>query len=623
MKFVNKVAIASSALLLLTITFLSVIQYFSVKSKLSVTIENSIDDIVHGVKNTVASELGGKKGIAEYATTLAKENPTNQHITNVISYQDIKSEFLLVGGGYESDGSFFKNDPDWNPGSEWDPRARPWYIKAKKEGKLIITEPYADSATGEILISVATPLITNGNFIGSIFFDLSLAGLSDLVNQVTLFDAGYIFIVSEGGVIVAHPDGKMNGKNIKSLLPNSPIQTSKIDRPEIDGEEFNLRFAKIPGQDWYIGVLLNENIAYKAINDMRSQVIIFAILSLLVSVVVLLVLMKRLLLPLDNLNEAIKNIASGDGDLSKRLSTNTDVEFADLANGFNTFTGNLQEQIKLLKNYGDEVKKGTQITQQGAHQSDTSIAEQLQEIEQLATAMNEMSVTSADVANNAQGAAAAAEEANDASLEGVNIVGQTTSSITALSNNIEDTVKDVETLEDATHSIETILQVINDIAEQTNLLALNAAIEAARAGEQGRGFAVVADEVRTLASRTQDSTTEIRAMIDKLQSGVKSVVTAMQSSQQAAAQSVEKAELTGQALEQICESINKISDMNMQIASAAEEQSSVADEINQNTVKIKDISLSVSEHSHKTNDAIEMQTTSINKQNQILDSFKV
>ena len=113
MKFVNKVAIASSALLLLTITFLSVIQYFSVKSKLSVTIENSIDDIVHGVKNTVASELSGEKGIAEYATTLAEENPTNQHITNVISYPEIKSEFLLVGGGYESDGSYFKNDPDW------------------------------------------------------------------------------------------------------------------------------------------------------------------------------------------------------------------------------------------------------------------------------------------------------------------------------------------------------------------------------------------------------------------------------------------------------------------------------------------------------------------------------
>lgn len=623
MKFVNKVAIASSVLLLLTITFLSVIQYFSVKSKLSVTIENSIDDIVHGVKNTVASELSGKKGIAEYATTLAEEDLSNAHITQVISYPEIKNEFLLVGGGYESDGSNFKNDPNWNPGPEWDPRVRPWYIKAKKENTLIITEPYADSATGEILISVATPLESQGQFMGSIFFDLSLAGLSDLVNQVTLFDAGYIFIVSEGGVIVAHPDGKMNGKNIKSLLPNSPIQTSRSDHPIIDGEEYNLRFAKIPEQDWYIGVLLNEDIAYKAINDMRSQVIVFAALSIVVSVIVLLLLMKKLLLPLDNLNDAIKNIASGDGDLRKRLSTNTDVEFAELAQGFNAFTGNLQEQIKRLKNYGDEVKQGTEITQQGAHESEASISEQLQEIELLATAMNEMTVTSSDVASNAQGAAAAAEEANNASLEGVDIVGQTTSSITALSQSIEGTVQDVETLEDATHNIETILQVINDIAEQTNLLALNAAIEAARAGEQGRGFAVVADEVRTLASRTQDSTTEIRAMIDKLQGGVKSVVSAMQSSQQAATQSVEKAELTGQALAQICDSISKITDMNIQIASAAEQQSSVAEEINQNTVKIKDISLAVSEHSHKTNEAIEMQTNSISKQNQILDSFKV
>ncbi len=610
-------------LLLLTITFLSTLQYFSVKSKLNVTIEESIDDIVHGVKNTVAAQLSGKKAIAKYATSLVEKDPSHEHITEIITYQDLSDEFLLIGGGFESDGTFFRNDPNWDPGAGWDPRVRPWYKKAKAERDIIITEPYADSATGEILISIATPIEEAGSFVGSIFFDLSLASLSDLVNEVTLFEAGYIFIVSESGVIVAHPDGKMNGKNIKSLLPNSRIQTNTITNPEVNGVEYNLRFAKIPSQDWYIGVLLDESIAFEAIDDMRDQVIIFAFLGVITSVFILLLLMKKLLRPLDNLNDAITNIASGDADLTKRLSTNTDVEFAQLANGFNTFTASLQEQINLLKSYGEEVTNGTYVTQKGAQESDAAISEQLQEIDLLATAMNEMSVSASEVANNAQGAAHAAESANNAGLRGVDIVGETTSSISSLSRSIEGTVKDVETLEDATHNIETILQVINDIAEQTNLLALNAAIEAARAGEQGRGFAVVADEVRTLASRTQDSTTEIRAMIDKLQAGVKAVVGAMKSSQDAATQSVEKAEMTGEALEQICASISEITDMNMQIASAAEEQSSVAEEINQNTVKIKDISLSVSDHSHKTGETIEQQTSSINKQNEILDRFKV
>ncbi len=623
MKFVYKVAIASSLILLVTIAVLGTLQYLSVKARLQVKMEESIQDIVHGVKNTVASELNGKKGIASYATSLAQRDPTHQNITNVIRVPDIKKEFLLIGGGYESDGSNFKSDPDWDPGATWDPRVRPWYIKAKQERALIITEPYADSATGEILISVATPLLQSGQFLGAIFFDLSLSGLSDLVNRVKLFDAGYIFIVSETGVVIAHPETNYNGKNMREFLPNTRIQTNTIDHPIIDGNEYNLRFAKIPDQDWYIGVLLDEKIAYKAVADMRNQVIIFSIVALLASVTLLLLLLNRLLTPLNALNNAIQNIASGEGDLTKRLSTNSDQEFAQLAHGFNQFTVNLQENVKLLKSTGDDVLEGMQVSQQGVHDSNHAISSQLREIDLLATAMNQMAVTASEVANNAQSAAAAAQEADSATQTGVGIVEQTTELIGSLSTRIEDAVSNVEILEKATNNIETVLQVINEIAEQTNLLALNAAIEAARAGEQGRGFAVVADEVRTLASRTQDSTTEIRAMIDQLQLGVKTVVDAMKSSQGAAQETVEQAQSTQQALDKICNAINLINDMNIQIASAAEEQSSVSDEINQNTVRIRDISNEVSDYAKQTSASIDSQASSIEEQKQILDNFKV
>lgn len=623
MKFVHKIAAASSALLIITISLLNTTQYLNVKSELKTTIEESIVDIVHGVKNTIASELAGKKALANYATSLAEQNPTRENITNVIRVPDIKDEFLLIGGGYESDGSNFKSNPNWDPGEGWDPRVRPWYINAKKENALIITEPYADSATGEILISIATPINQGNNFVGSIFFDLSLSGLSNLVNSVKLFDAGYLFIVSEKNVVIAHPKAEYNGKKMNVFLPNSTINTNVTEKVELDEIEFELSFVKVPNQNWYIGVLLNEKVAYQSVYSMRNNAIFYGLVALIISIVTLLLLTKKLLLPLDDLNDAIKDVASGNGDLTKRLSTKTDKEFAALASGFNTFTGNLQEQVKQLKSSGADILQGTEITEKGASESDAAMLTQMKEIELLATAMHEMATTASDVAANAQNAASAAQDAEDSTQTGSDIVNKTTLAINSLSDKIEQAVKDVVILEEAAHSIETILQVINDIADQTNLLALNAAIEAARAGEQGRGFAVVADEVRTLASRTQESTTEIRVMIDKLQQGATTVSQAMKSSQNAASGTVEQAGQTGEALQNIYEAIKRINDMSIQIASAAEQQSAVAEEINANTVRIKDLSISVSEHTHRTNDAIQMQTVSVREQADILDKFKV
>lgn len=248
---------------------------------------------------------------------------------------------------------------------------------------------------------------------------------------------------------------------------------------------------------------------------------------------------------------------------------------------------------------------------------------QLEELEQLATAMHEMAVTSTEVANNAQGAAAAAREGDEATLDGSKVVNETTMSIDMLSARIDQAVEEVKGLESATANIETILKVINDIADQTNLLALNAAIEAARAGESGRGFAVVADEVRTLAQRTQQSTTEIRNMIEQLQVGASSVSSAMNESKTTAVDAVDKAKSANSALNRIRDAIQAISDMNIQIASAAEEQSLVAEEINTNTVKIKDLSTQVAQSAEEANVAMQVQTENVREQDALMNKFIV
>jgi methyl-accepting chemotaxis protein len=409
---------------------------------------------------------------------------------------------------------------------------------------------------------------------------------------------------------------------VTKFVPGIQLQ-SGAQQLSIKGQDYQVNLVQVPEENWYVGAIIDKSIAFSAISNMRNQSILFTVIGLIVSVIALTVLIRFLMRPLNDLNAAIQDMANGNGDLTHRLDTNTDEEFSDLAKGFNTFTGNLQQQIIQSKQISTKILALTQQTTEGAKHSAIAMNTQLQELEQLATAMNEMASTSSEVANNAQSAASAAQAADSATQEGSEVVLDTTSAITNLSNSIEEAVIEVQGLETATDNIETILKVINDIADQTNLLALNAAIEAARAGESGRGFAVVADEVRTLAQRTQESTTEIRSMIEQLQSGAHSVSAAMAQSKDSATLAVDRAQFANDALERIRQSIAQISDMNMQIAAAAEEQSLVAEEINANTVKIKDLSEQVSEAADGANTAMTDQFENVHQQEAILSRFKV
>ncbi|WP_099612285.1 methyl-accepting chemotaxis protein [Vibrio fujianensis] len=622
MKFSHKVVAASSVMLLLTLALLSTQQYFTVRTEIETQVNNSAEEIVQGVRSTVSKELNGSKVLAQYVTQLVEDNIEPDHVADILRQPVLNDHFILVGFGYESNGGHVGSDPNWDPGATWDPRVRPWYRDAKNAGQLTITAPYADSATGEILISIATPVTYQGQFSGAIFFDVSLVSLAKLVNQVSLFDAGYLFIVADDGTLVAHPDEKLNGKPMSDFLPRVKM-SREIQEITLDGRDYQLRFVDIPGEKWSVGVLLDESIAFAAIDDLRRSALIYSVIALVISTLILSLILRVLMRPLDTLNDAIQDVASGQGDLTKRLDTNTDFEFARLATGFNQFTETLQRLISESKQIGQQIMHSTESTAHGLQSSTEAMQNQMHEVEQLATAMHEMATTSNDVASNAQGAASAAQEADNATEEGSQVVNHTTEAINALALRIDQAVEEVKQLEVATSNIETILKVINDIADQTNLLALNAAIEAARAGESGRGFAVVADEVRTLAQRTQQSTTEIRNMIEQLQVGSSAVAGAMQQSKDTATETVAKACEANDALLRIRQAIQQITDMNMQIASAAEEQSLVAEEINANTVKIKDLSVQVSDTASQSNDQMREQLENVRRQDAVMNKFIV
>ena len=303
---------------------------------------------------------------------------------------------------------------------------------------------------------------------------------------------------------------------------------------------------------------------------------------------------RKVIAPIQELTAHLQEIAMGGGDLSARLEVSTNDEIGQMAAGFNHFVAELQNMVKSIAeisaNLGDAAESQRQLAEVGRD----TISRQRIEIGHIATAMNEMTATVQEVARSAANAASGANDADSDSTKGKKVVAEAVESISDLAQSVQIATSVIHDLDKESVNIGSVLEVIKAIAEQTNLLALNAAIEAARAGEQGRGFAVVADEVRTLASRTQESTREIQAMIDSFKEYAGRAVKVMRQGQAKAEISVARATAAGESLDKITVSVAAINNMNTQIATAAEQQSMVSSDMNQKTVHINDLAESSS-----------------------------
>ncbi|MCG9749519.1 methyl-accepting chemotaxis protein [Vibrio brasiliensis] len=331
-----------------------------------------------------------------------------------------------------------------------------------------------------------------------------------------------------------------------------------------------------------------EDATISALQTTLSAIVIFCLVIAGIVAVFAVAVNRTIMKPLEMFDDSISSFASGDADLTARMDNFKAPEFAKLSSNFNAFVSSLQTIIASVSDVGQQVVSETNNMSQRAAKVDELASGQREETEQVATAMTEMTTTASEISNNASQAASSAKEADDNAKEAQQIVNSAAQSVEALAEEVSQANGVISRLEGDVQNISSSLEVIQDIAEQTNLLALNAAIEAARAGEQGRGFAVVADEVRKLASRTQDSTGEIHQMIEQLKAASDDAVKAMESSQKRGASTVDEANAAAQALIQIQESIGTIMDMNSLIATATEEQSLVGQEISQRVVVISD-----------------------------------
>ncbi|KAA8679571.1 methyl-accepting chemotaxis protein [Vibrio gigantis] len=497
-----------------------------------------------------------------------------------------------------SDGQFLQG-VDLPVPEGYDPRSRDWYKVPMATGQTVVTEPYIDVATNDLVVTIASPFRTNG-YSGVIGADLNL---NTLINDVVSIEQPgvYAFLVDGKGNVVAHRDRSLALKSVSNVSNNlsaqkirSLSQNTEFEELMIDGAESLLSAQKVPHTDWYFTVVIDKTKSFASYRSLLRQSVIFGLIQLAVIAFVAMFIIKKALAPLTTLSSAMEALSKGDGDLTQRITVNSKDEIGTLAHHVNAFIAKLQEIVRDIADSSSQLNEQSEVSTNVARQTSDGLSVQLHEISQIATAVHEMSATAEEVANNAQMTADSAISSTENCEQGKQVIIRNQDSITNLAQQVENASGIIQELEKNALDINTILSTISDIAEQTNLLALNAAIEAARAGEQGRGFAVVADEVRVLSQRTHSSTDEIREMIETLQKNSMSAVESMQRSQDLAQSSVDDANNATTALEEIATSIQQISDMASHISNAASEQRTVTGEVSKNIQLVNDVSDSMS-----------------------------
>ncbi|OOV92538.1 methyl-accepting chemotaxis protein [Pseudomonas sp. MF4836] len=529
-------------------------------------------------------------------------------------------------------------------------RASEYYLCSKESKKPCVIDP-APYKVGDKVVMLASfiqPIMLNGTFQGIVGADLSVNFIQDMLLAAnhTLYDgAGEMALIGGNGRLVAYTrDSGKFGEPVSSILQGDKLaRLNHLKRGEVAysvdqaGNEIEVYLPFGIGQtdaQWTLMLHLPLNAVMadlqKLQNDLAAQrqadTFGMAMVGLLVAGVGLLVIWlvgRGIARPLKQMVAMLDDIAQGEGDLTRRLSSDRVDELGSIAKGFNTFLAKLQAMITQVVSSVQSVSDSSEHTADIAIRTNQGVHKQMVEIDQVATAVHEMTATAQDVARNATQAAQAATHADQAANQGMQIVRETSTSIGALAVEIGKAVGVVKTLAKDSENINAILIAIRGIAEQTNLLALNAAIEAARAGEQGRGFAVVADEVRNLAQKTQQATEEIQSMIQQLQQGTRDVVRVMEDSQTKTDQSVQHAAKAAEALETITQAVSVINDMNTQIASAAEEQSAVAEDINRNVINIGQVANEVAGGADESSAASAGLTKLAEQQRRLINQFKV
>ncbi|SHO56747.1 methyl-accepting chemotaxis protein [Vibrio quintilis] len=491
-----------------------------------------------------------------------------------------------------------KNPPNY------DPRKRGWYQDAMKTSGAIFTDPYKDATTGELMVSIGQQA-KNGTVI---LADIPLTILSDTVSQIQL-DGVVALIVTENSTILATTSQAVsvgeklaNNRDLSTLvgkLTQSDHVVVDYNLNNVDKVMFSQRI-KYGDKNWYMLIGLDKDVIFSKLNEMKYKAMALTAIYVVLSILITLLVLNFLYRPILALKKTIVGLSQGNGDLTQRLEVTTEDDLGQMADGVNKFIASLQNMMLDIHSATLSLKDNISRLKHQSEDNASILYQHMQETEQVVTAIEEMSATADSVAQNAGEAAQFTKEAATIGSNALMVMDEGKGKVISLVDEVDTTANSLLAMSEETKDINAVLTVIGDIAEQTNLLALNAAIEAARAGEQGRGFAVVADEVRALASRTQSSTEEIEQALNRLQSRNAQVVDAMNATKVTCQETSDSTEEVSNSITSLTSQVSGITELSMQIATAAEEQSSVSQEISRNMNAINDMVSQLNQNGENT-----------------------
>ncbi|WP_448547433.1 methyl-accepting chemotaxis protein [Thalassotalea fusca] len=623
LKFAHKIMLVTATLVVLALTVSTSVNYFSLRTDTQNNLNRAIDEIGHSVSSNIANWLNARLQIIQAIAANTKADDDREIMLNAVKQAVEAGKLKNTYIGVESTGEFILNDENLVLPPDFDARQRPWYIQAKADRRSSFTEPYLDATINQQVLSAVAPVIHNGQFIGVAGGDIYLDEIASILNAIDFLDLGYAYLVTGEGKILSHPDSNMVNKQIEDVLGSKPNFSSQLN--EINGKSI-VSFVPIDGiesVDWYVGVMLDQKKAYQPMVDARNSAIIVGILSLLVTVVLLHFLFAKLMEPIHTLNRAIRDISEGDGDLTKRLTVSTNDEIGQLSQNFNGFIDTVHKSMKQVQDAASQLDLHIDQVRQSAHFGIEVAEQQMSRGTNVSSAITELSNSSQEISSNAVNASELTSSMQNQSQEGMSALNANISSIRQLSETMGHSSDEIQKLSAETQNIVSILDVIMGVSSQTNLLALNAAIEAARAGEAGRGFAVVADEVRQLAQRTQEAATEIESMIENLQQGTVSVVNSMAESQRNSETSVEKAAMADEKMQLIISSLGEVDNENHAVADATQQQTCVIKSIDEDIMQFMELNKQSVDNLQQTHEACDSLQEEFAALNQLVGRFKV